>query len=223
MGLTCRNGAQQAAVIEGISYNKLVEKLLEFRSLTVKPADADLRRVESGKIVNASGITGDVAGSSSKPVETLEGCTAQATNSAELVEKKHAKSGEATDDFALSETKSVQILQGSPGQAETDLGGAGEHRNPDREDAKYGILKESPVKDPAAGSTPVVDVRGSGDAANSGTLSVQAPSTDCPEESIKFATALKEGQVAEEFFRETASQLTYYGLSQLYQEVRYLP
>lgn len=34
------------------------------------------------------------------------------------------------------------------------------------------------------------------------------------------ATALKEGQVAEDFFRDTASQLTYYGLSRLHQEVR---
>lgn len=39
-------------------------------------------------------------------------------------------------------------------------------------------------------------------------------------ESAKMATALKEGQVAEEFFRETASQLTYYGLSRLHEEVR---
>lgn len=38
-------------------------------------------------------------------------------------------------------------------------------------------------------------------------------------DSAKAATALKEGQVAEEFFRDTASQLTYYGLAQLYQEV----
>lgn len=190
-----------------MSYNKLVEKLLEFRSLTVRPADAGLRRVESGKVANASETTGDVPGSTSE-----EGCTAQATNAVELAEKKHAKSGEATGDFAPCETKSVQSFQGSPGQGEIDLGAAGEHV----------VLEESSVTDSAAGSTLVVDVRGRGDAANSGTLSVQAPSTDCSKESIKFATALKEGQVAEEFFRETASQLTYYGLSQLYQEVRNL-
>lgn len=39
-------------------------------------------------------------------------------------------------------------------------------------------------------------------------------------DSAEVATALREGQVAEEFFRDTASQLTYYGLAQLYQEVR---
>lgn len=191
-----------------MSYNKLVEKLLEFRSLTVKPADTGLGKVESGKVVSSEETTGDVAGSTSK-----EGCTAQVTNAVELAEKEQAKSSEAMGDFAPNETKSVQTLQESPGQAEIDVGGAGEHV----------VLKEPSVTDPAAGSTLEVDVRGREDAANSGTLSVQAPSTDCPKESIKFATALKEGQVADEFFRETASQLTYYGLSQLYQEVRYLP
>lgn len=40
------------------------------------------------------------------------------------------------------------------------------------------------------------------------------------EETTRVARVLEEGHIAEEFFRETASQLTYYGLSKLHQEVR---
>lgn len=40
------------------------------------------------------------------------------------------------------------------------------------------------------------------------------------EDSTKVASDFTEGQVAEEFFRETASQLTYFGLSRLHAEVR---
>lgn len=43
---------------------------------------------------------------------------------------------------------------------------------------------------------------------------------DPDEASAKVASDFKEGQVAEEFFRETASQLTYFGLSRLHVEVR---
>lgn len=43
------------------------------------------------------------------------------------------------------------------------------------------------------------------------------------EETAQCARVLKEGQVAEDFFRETASQLTYFGLSRLHQEVRGSP
>ena len=82
------------------------------------------------------------------------------------------------------------------------------------------------------GAVVVGDVRGASggeNAASSSSLSTSqegtpsdtcAPSSAVAHESAKLATALKEGQVAEDFFRETASQLTYYGLSRLHQEVR---
>lgn len=38
-------------------------------------------------------------------------------------------------------------------------------------------------------------------------------------EAPDLAKILAQGQIAEEFFRETASQLTYYGLSRLHEEV----
>lgn len=39
-------------------------------------------------------------------------------------------------------------------------------------------------------------------------------------ETSRLAKMLEEGQIVEDFFGETASQLTYYGLSRLHQEVR---
>ncbi|CAM9285749.1 unnamed protein product [Ectocarpus sp. 6 AP-2014] len=194
------------SVIEGMSYNKLVEKLLEFRSLTVEasgprkqdfdnvgarqnvPSDKsesnDRQEAGSTNIAKTAGEedAGTQAQLVTKPLQTAQSVGAVVVDDAseslgENAPTPVSRSEEDTGQEGLSSASTITRQQGS---------GSILHR-------EEGLPTDK---------------------------SARASSVTSETESDKMATALNEGQVAEEFFRETASQLTYYGLSQLHQEVR---
>eukprot|EP00904_Undaria_pinnatifida_P005402 jgi/Undpi1/1992/HiC_scaffold_12.g05379.m1 len=147
------------AVIEGLSYNKLVEKLLDFRSLTGGAKDSEQPSLGADD--------GDVPESSSSPPAEPAGIE---TKTDDVETKTAPESVESGEKVAIAEE---------------------------------GARDVTPSCGPSEGS-PSMPVEG----------------MDKDKASTKVASDLKEGQVAEEFFRETASQLTYFGLSRLHAEVR---
>lgn len=156
-----------------MSYNKLVEKLLDFRSMTYYTADADASKPDETAVGTALDASGDEAVAQENRGQRAD---------VEHVESAHVVEG--------------GIIQGVEFQATND-GGVNPNLLP--EPAPTAVVP-----------TPL----------SAGEASVQAPVvSDSGMESAEVATALKEGQVAEEFFRETASQLTYYGLARLHREV----
>lgn len=174
---------EKGKVIEGLSYNKLVEKLLEFRSITAVDPSAqgeqcsDIARMKSS-------ITSGIA-------ECNDGHEAESPHL--VTEAKGASVGPVQvphDDAAAA----GETCARSGGDGASSPSSASNQEGPDP------ILHR--------GEPP------------SDTAVAQASDGIANTDSAKAATALREGQVAEEFFRDTASQLTYYGLAQLYQEVR---
>ena len=168
-----------------MSYNKLVEKLLDFRSLNLKTANSNLPCVEADTTANEDGTADNVDSS----VDLLE------------------------------------VSEKEP-QPKTGSAPAGEHGDEECRNNKDDFSRKSSVEGSAVENTSEVIANESGNAAEKSdsraeTPAIQVPSADNPQQSIELASVLKEGQAAEEFFRETASQLTYYGLSRLHQEVQY--
>ncbi|CAM9653922.1 unnamed protein product [Laminaria digitata] len=174
------------AVIEGLSYNKLVEKLLDFRSLAGGAKD-------SGKpSLDAAADGGDVAEiSSSQPAQP-----------ADVETKTEAENIEAGQEVA------EEVGGGEEGTRDSTS-------SPDPSEGAPSM----PVEGNDEGITESSPLSGSAMLRNSPQM-FNATVVDPDEASAKVASDFKEGQVAEEFFRETASQLTYFGLSRLHAEVR---
>lgn len=173
----------QGKVIEGLSYNKLVEKLLEFRSTTaVEPSAQSEQGLDIAGI--GSTVTSGIAASSDHQAEV--------THVATTAEEAPVGPAPEAQDAAVV---------GGDAYAPVGEGGASSPSTASNQDGPDSMLHR--VVPP---SDNVVAQATSGGIANT--------------DSAEVATALREGQVAEEFFRDTASQLTYYGLAQLYQEVR---
>lgn len=178
----------KAPVIEGTSYNKLVEKLLDFRSALAATETSHKENQE----VDAAGTGPSVA---SGVVESEDGqpedSGAQPEDSAHVAptaDEKGAGTGRAARaDDAVADS-------GPLGEEE-----ASQSTSADKEGSDSILHREGPSTAACAPTT-------------------SAAISDA--ESLKVAMTLKEGQVAEDFFNETASQLTYYGLSRLHQEVR---
>lgn len=172
-----------------MSYNKLVEKLLDFRSLTAEAPD----RCEQG-----SGAAGFGLGVTVGDRENKEEMPSVAPT---------------PNEEAAQREEPVTVGQGQAGR--NDGEGMVENRCDESGDGNSTAVG-------AAASEVDVVRRGIPSARTS--ARDEGPSSVLRDkaESSATATALREGQVAEDFFRETASQLTYYGLSKLHQEVREL-
>lgn len=168
-----------------MSYNKLVEKLLDFRSLTAEAPD----RCRQGPGAAGIGLEVTIADGGSK------------------LEKPNI--GTSTDKEAAQPDEQVAVGQGHA--VRNDGEEMLEYQSKESRDGistAVGVVASEVdcVQEGASAST---------SAHNEGPNSVLHDET----ESSTETTALREGQIAEDFFRETASQLTYYGLSQLHQEV----
>ncbi|CAM9430909.1 unnamed protein product [Hapterophycus canaliculatus] len=176
-----------AEVLQEMSYNKLVEKLLDFRSMMADvPEQCD----------QGSGAAGSGR-------EVMIG-----TSESKLETQNVAAS---TDEEAVQKQKRVVVGQGQAGRDDGE--GVVEDRG---EEPIDGIRTAIGV---AASEVDFVQ-RGASSASRSAHNEGPNSVLHDEAESSTNATALREGQVAEDFFRETASQLTYFGLSQLHQEVR---
>lgn len=168
-----------------MSYNKLVEKLLDFRS-ALAAIEAPGRDKQE---VDAAG-TGHSVGSCH--AESMDG---QKEDSAHV-------GSTADEEEAVGPERAVE---GDEAAAVCDTSG------PSGEDeACHSVSADK------KGSDSMLDREG----ASTDKCAHATSAAIADAESVKVATTLKEGQVAEDFFRETASQLTYYGLSRLHQEVR---
>lgn len=166
-----------------MSYNKLVEKLLDFRSAMTAASDQGKQDGET------AGIGPSVAsgGAESKEIGQQE----ESMNGASTTDEKAVGPARAVgDDGAVVVGDTCGPLR------ENGVSPASIPANEEGFDST--LHREGTPSDACARAT---------------------SATIADEESAKVAEALKEGQVAEDFFRETASQLTYYGLSLLHQEV----
>ncbi|CAN0036063.1 unnamed protein product [Scytosiphon promiscuus] len=174
-----------AEVLKEMSYNQLVEKLLDFRSMT---AEAPGRR-EQGSSTAEVGLEVTIGNSQIK-VETTK---------------------MATGTLEIPTQPDEQVLVGQEEAGGNDGEGVVQDT---RKESRDGI----PTAVGAAASE--VDFAQPGSSASTCAHPEGPKSVLHHRESTTNASTLREGQVAEDFFRETASQLTYYGLSQLHQEVR---
>lgn len=188
-----------------MSYNKLVEKLLDFRSLTVEASGPRKQGVDN------AGVKEDVPSDKS---ESNDDQDAGSTNFAKTAGEEDAGTQARLGTGPLQTTQSVGAVVVD--DASESLG----------ENARTPVGKsdEDAVQEGPSAST-IARQQGSESILHREEglptdKCARASSSTSEAESDKMATALKEGQVAEEFFRETASQLTYYGLSRLHQEVR---
>lgn len=173
----------KGTVIEGMSYNKLVEKLLDFRSMTaVEPL------AQGEQSLNIAGIGPSVT---SGIAESSDGHQAESAHVVTTAEE--------------AVVGPVQVVQDGAVVVDDTCAPLGEDR-----------ASSPSIASNQEGSDSILQQGGP----PSGTVAQGTSVGIANTESAKLATALKEGQVAEEFFRETASQLTYYGLSRLHQEVR---
>lgn len=190
--------------MDGMSYNKLVEKLLDFRSMLAVASSSGKRSSETA--VDAS-----------EP--TTNGNVGENTSSQET-ELGQFGTTDVADTIGREDEVAVEPNRAIGGEGEAVFGGvcrsSREHAPMPFEDSD-GCREEQ-------GTTPLVLNSGNQERPPScsrrADTSIEAAAASMRDaESAKVATVLKEGQLAEEFFRETASQLTYYGLSRLHQEV----
>lgn len=173
-------------MIEGMSYNKLVEKLLDFRSETPAASDQGKQGGETARIgPNVS--SGDAESKENGQQE-------ESLNGASTTEEEAVGSARAVGDDVAAVVGDTCGPMGENGASPASI--SANQEGPDST-----LHQEGSPPDACARAT-------------------NADIAD--EESSRVTMVLKEGQVAEDFFRETASQLTYYGLSRLHQEVRYI-
>lgn len=171
-----------------MSYNKLVEKLLDFRSAlaATEASDQDKQEVDAGG-TGPSVASGVVESGDDRPEES-GGQPEDSARFASTADEKDAGTGRGgTEEDAVA-------VSGPLGEEE-----ASQSTSANKEGSISMLDREGPSRNSCAPTT-------------------SAAVADT--ESMKVAMTLKEGQVAEDFFNETASQLTYYGLSRLHQEVR---
>lgn len=197
-----------------MSYNKLVEKLLDFRSIAGEASDPG--------VLHTVGTTGDSG-------DSAENCDVSERDGAEQAEPPFSASPGGKDTPGQDEGVSVE-----PGAVVGDVdeevgvhacnvnacnpsGGGPSTRTEGSDDGGNAKMDETTTAVIETSSTEQL-LGQVGGAPDTGIASSSDQVTDA--ESVKVAKVLKEGQVAEDFFRETASQLTYYGLSRLHQEVR---
>lgn len=186
MNVSALSSPLQGEVIEGMSYNKLVEKLLDFRSAMTAASDEGKQDEETAGIgPSVANVGAESRGNGGQQEHPM--------NDASTTEEEAVGSARASGDDG-------SVVVGDK------CGPLGAESAASRSSVSPG--QEGSDSTPHRGGTP-------SDACARATSSAM---TD--EESSEVAVALKEGQVAEDFFRETASQLTYFGLSRLHQEVR---
>lgn len=198
-----------------MSYNKLVEKLLDFRSLTAEASFRSLTVEASGprkQGFDSAGVRQNVPSDTSESNDDQEaGSTNAAKTSGEEDDGTQAQL--ATGPLQTSQSVGAVVVD----DASESLG--------ENAQTQVGKGDEDTVQEGLSSASTIARQQGSESILHreEGLPTdecARAPSVTSETESDKMATALKEGQVAEEFFRETASQLTYYGLSRLHQEVR---
>lgn len=175
----------QGQVIEGMSYNKLVEKLLDFRSAMTAASDEGN---QDGKTARVGPSVACISAESRENGQQEESISGASTTEEETAFRPAQACG---DDGAVAVGDKCGPL-GENGASPVPI-------SAHQEGSDSTLHRERTPSDACARAT-------------SGAIA--------DEESAKIAMTLKEGQVAEDFFRETASQLTYYGLSRLHQEVR---
>lgn len=170
-----------------MSYNKLVEKLLDFRSAMTTASDEGTQDVkQDGETAGIGPSVASVGAESTENDQQEESMNGASTAEEEAVGPARA----CGDDDA--------VVVGDK------CGASGENGASPSTPAKQGRSEATSHRE----ETP------------SDTCAPARSAAAADEESARVALALKEGQVAEDFFRETASQLTYYGLARLHQEVR---
>lgn len=170
-----------------MSYNKLVEKLLDFRSAMTTASDAGEQDVKQDG--ETAGIGPSVASVGAESTE--DGQQEGSMNGASTAGEEAVKPARACGDDDA-------VVVGD------NCAASGEN----------GASPSTPANQEGSDSTLHREGTPSGACARVTSAAI------ADEESAKVALALNEGQVAEDFFRETASQLTYYGLARLHQEVR---
>lgn len=199
-----------------MSYNKLVEKLLDFRSIAVETSDPGvLQSVDTTRDTDEPAENGDVGGRDGAE-QTESPCSAspgekETTRHDEGVSVEPSSVVGDGDEEVRVNACNANARNPSGGRAPTPTEGIvdGVNVNMDGATAAGTGTGTSTTEQPSCQAE---------GASDTGTARSSDENTD--PESAKVAKVLKEGQVAEDFFRETASQLTYYGLSRLHQEVR---
>lgn len=197
-----------------MSYNKLVEKLLDFRSIAGEASDPRVLYT-----VGTTGNTGDSAGncdvSGRDGVEQAEPPFPASPGGKKTPGQDEGVSVEPgavvgdVDEEAGVNACNVNARNPSGGRPSTRTEGSDDGGDVKMDETTTAVIESSSTEQV------LCQVEGASD---TGVASSSDQVTDA--ESVKVAKVLKEGQIVDDFLGETASQLTYYGLSRLHQEVR---